>query len=88
MGGRAGAHGERAAQAGAGRPSLLLAGGPAAGSPPPLSAARVAWAPSCPHSLLRVPCSSVIKQSKFGPFPESLVAVYIQQVLQVGRRAG
>lgn len=28
------------------------------------------------------PCSSVIKASKFGPFPESLVAVYIQQVLQ------
>ena len=28
-------------------------------------------------------CSSVIKASKFGPFPESLVAVYIQQVLQV-----
>ncbi|PRW61538.1 MAP3K epsilon kinase 1-like isoform X2 [Chlorella sorokiniana] len=26
--------------------------------------------------------SSVIKASKFGPFPESLVAVYIQQVLQ------
>ncbi len=30
-----------------------------------------------------LPCSSVIKASKFGPFPESLVAVYIQQVLQV-----
>lgn len=28
--------------------------------------------------------SGIIKQNKFGPFPESLVAVYIQQVLQVG----
>lgn len=27
--------------------------------------------------------STIIKQNKFGPFPESLVAVYIQQVLQV-----
>ena len=26
----------------------------------------------------------MIKQNKFGPFPEALVAVYIQQVLQVG----
>jgi serine/threonine protein kinase len=26
--------------------------------------------------------SNVIKQNKFGPFPETLVAVYIQQVLQ------
>ena len=33
-------------------------------------------------------CSSVIKASKFGPFPESLVAVYIQQVLQVGAASG
>ena len=30
----------------------------------------------------------MIKASKFGPFPESLVAVYIQQVLQVGAAGG
>ena len=33
-------------------------------------------------------CSSVIKESKFGPFPESLVAVYTQQVLQARSQRG
>ena len=32
--------------------------------------------------------STIIKANKFGPFPESLVAVYTQQVLQARRRAG
>lgn len=31
--------------------------------------------------------SSIIKQNKFGPFPEALVAVYTQQVLQVRLQA-
>ena len=48
---------------------------------------------TCPSLLPSRPCclpacSSVIKASKFGPFPESLVAVYIQQVLQVGCKGG
>lgn len=63
---------------------------------PPARAAlcpRIVHVPSRPRPAARrlcsPPCSSVIKQSKFGPFPESLVAVYIQQVLQArGRRAG
>ena len=28
--------------------------------------------------------ADVVKQSNFGPFPEALVAVHVQQVLQVG----
>lgn len=30
--------------------------------------------------------SGVIKSSSFGPFPETLVAVYVQQVLQASAR--